>query len=285
MIENELKFGRRVPSNKPSIKFKSILKAVPVHPVSDDYLSQLSGWNILGNNKYGNCAAVSWANSRKFVTDELLGKEDYPTLDQVLEIYKTQNPNFPTDDNGMDLQTLLKYLVDYGGADGVKAIAFASVNFHNLDEVKAAIYIFGSIILGINVQSQNMDDFNSGNVWQYRPTDSVDGGHAVLSGGYLGSSSDDIRFITWGQEAGLTDEFWKNLVEEAWVIVWPENLGQKQFVDGIDIQALADDYQSLTGNVLPVIIPPTPPVPQPVPIPNPNNPGCLDSLLSKTFKL
>ena len=62
---SNLKFGRRSPSRTPSIKFKSILKAMPDHPVSEDYLSQLSNWQMLGNDQYGDCVAVTWSNMRR----------------------------------------------------------------------------------------------------------------------------------------------------------------------------------------------------------------------------
>ena len=249
-----MKLGRRKPSNTPAILFKDILRTVPKHPVSEDYLSDMAGWEMLGNDTYGDCVAVAWANARRFFTSKLGGVEKYPTLQQVYKLYKTQNPGFPAEDDGMDIQTMLNYIRKKGGPDGVKPIAFAKVNTASLTEIKAAVYIFGGLILGIDVQSRNMDDFDAGKPWTYRKTDSIDGGHGVFAGGYLGKSGNDIRFITWAQETGLTDTFWKNLVNipdgEAWCVIWPENLGTRQFVEGIDMAKLAADFLSLTGTVL-----------------------------------
>ena len=50
-------------------------------------------------------------------------------------LYKTQNPDFPDEDNGMDIQTCLEYLVKHGGPDGVKALAALP----SLDELRAKI--------------------------------------------------------------------------------------------------------------------------------------------------
>lgn len=272
----ERKFGRKTPNPERfarSILFSHILKAVPTHPISQDYLASLSNWQMLGNDQYGDCVAVGWANMRRFLTAELT-KEHYPSMADVIKIYKTQNPGFPSQDDGMDISVLLSYLIKNGGSDGVKPLAFAKVDFTNLEEVKAAMYIFGGLLLGVNVQSQNINDFDSGKPWQYRASDYVEGGHCVLAGGYLGKSADDVQFITWAEETGFTDKFWNNLTEEAWVVVWPENIGTKQFVDGIDLAALAADFKALTGNDLPVIVPPpapvpVPPTPTPVPVPVP----------------
>jgi hypothetical protein len=266
-----LKYGRREPKRTPSLKFKSILKAIPDHPISEDYLANISGWQVLGNDQYGNCAWVAWANSRKFVSTLLGGKEEYPSLEQVLDGYKTQNPGFPSEDNGTDVQTMLEYLNHHGGPDGVKLVAFASVDVSNLDEVKAAINIFGSLLLGVEVQQANQQEFADGKIWDYHAGQPIEGGHAILSGGFLGKTKSDVRFITWGAETGMTDKFWDNLVNcpsgEAWVLVWEENLGTKQFVEGIDMVTLAADYLALTGKQLPV--PSQTPVPEPVPDPIP----------------
>ena len=62
------------------------------------------------------------------------GTEYYPSQDEVWAVYKTQNPGFDPNgtadtngpgaqaDQGMDIQTLLEYLVSTPGPDGVKAI-------------------------------------------------------------------------------------------------------------------------------------------------------------------
>jgi len=275
-----LKLGRRPPKNAPSLTLAHFLTGViPDHPTAEDYLSKLSNWQMLGNDQYGDCVAVTWANIRRLVT-AMLATEYYPTLNQVIALYKTQNPNFPSEDNGMDIQTCLEYLNGTGGPDGVKAVAFAKVNFSDLNEVKAAIAIFGFVWLGINVQKANMDEFDNNQPWDYVSGSPNDGGHSVISGGYLNVSTDDVRFITWAQETGFTDNFWSHLVEEAWAVIWPEHLGTKEFEQGINLQQLAADYQEITGNTLPI----TPaPSPTPQPTPTPNSPGCLASLAQTLF--
>ena len=162
----------------------------------------------------------------------------------------------------------------------------------------AHLQIFGGILLGMDVQQENIDDFNAGRPWTYHKNGTIDGGHGVLAGGYIGQTSNDVRFITWGAETGLTDSFWSNLVAnpdgEAWVVIWPENLGTKQFVDGIDLTALAADYKDLTGNDLPIVVPPAPvpvppgPTPDPTPTPTPTPtpaPGCIVGFLQYLIKL
>lgn len=270
-----LKTGRRKPKNAPALRAASFLKAeaaqLPAHPSSENYFKVITDWQMLGNDKYGDCVAVTWANERHAISRLLLGKNTYPSLDDVIKFYKTQNPNFPSQDDGMEIQTALEYLVHNGGPDGVKPLAFAKVDHTNLEEVKAALAVFGMVWVGIDVQNANMTQFNRGLPWDYVPGSADDGGHSVVGGGYLGQSTNDVQFITWGSETGFTDNYWNHKVEEVWVVVWPEQIGTAQFQAGVDQVALASAYEQLTGRSFPVQPAPNPtPAPTPVPTPTPN---------------
>lgn len=266
-----LKYGRKPPKNHPAIPFARIWTgAIPEHPAAVDYMTPLdAGWEMLGNDQYGDCVAVTWANERRIVT-HYLSTENYPDQSQVFTFYKTQNPGFPNEDNGMDIQTGLEYLHDNGGPDGVKAVAFARVDHNNPEEVKAAIAIFGCVWVGINVLDANMQQFNDGQPWDYVAHSRLDGGHSVVAAGYgppgSGALRGDIRFETWAEETSFTDSYWNHQVEECWVVIWPEHYGTKAFEEGIDQAELAAAYQELTDEPLP-----EPPAPTPVP-PAPETP-------------
>lgn len=272
------KYGRRAPVNRPAIHLGAILRSdteIPPHPDREDYLATLSAWQMLGNDTAGDCVAVTWANFRRLVT-AVLTTETYPTLDQVWAIYRTQNPGFDPagsadgngpgseHDQGMDIQTLLEYLVKSGGPDGVKAVAFAKVDYTNLDELKAALAIFGGVWTGITVTDTNEQEFADGEEWDYAGWARELGGHSVLTGGY----NPDPTFITWAAETAFTEAFITHQVEETWIVIWPEHLATKQFEAGIDQAALAAAYEALTGRTFPVQPTPTPaPTPTPVPAP------------------
>jgi hypothetical protein len=273
------KYGRRPPKNAPALKLASFLSGtVPAHPATDDNLASLSNWQMLGNDVAGDCNAVTWANTRRLVTSKL-STEYYPTQAQVWKFYQTQNPQFDPNgtaqtngpgssaDQGMDVQTGLEYLQSTGGPDGVKAIAFAQVDHTNMAEVEAALAIFGGLWLGITVLDANQNQFSEGEAWTDVAGSPIDGGHAIVGGGY----TPDVKFITWAQETEFDPSFWNGsvqgspLVEESWVVIWPEHLGSKEFLAGINLAQLQTDYQALTGDPLP--IPPTPPPPPPPPPP------------------
>ena len=283
----DLKFGRRPPKRHPAIALAPLLTGVvPAHPAAADYLAKLSGWQMLGNDTYGDCVAVTWANVRRLVT-ATLASEKYPSLTEVEKLYKTQNPDFPNQDDGMDIQTCLEYLVKHGGPDGVKALGFASVDWTNYAEVDAAIAIFGSIWTGANVLDINMTQFDEGKPWTYSSSSPVDGGHSIITGGYgaggKGRLAGDWKFITWAQETSFTDSFWSHEVDEAWVVIWPEMLDDTNFLAGVDLAQFAADYEAITGRPFPAPVKPPAPVPTPPPIPTPVTD--LKSCLTAIFEL
>jgi len=251
------KFGRRTPKNAPALElWRWLTGHIPPHPGAVDYLAALNGgWQMLGNDQYGDCVAVTWANVRRLVSVTLKPPGSYPDQDQVFAFYKTQNPGFPSDDNGMDIQTALEYLNTNGGPDGVRAVAFAKVDHHNVNEVRAAIAIFGYVWTGVQVLDANMDEFRANQPWDYVAGSPVDGGHSIVTGGYgpagSGALGGDERFITWAEETSFTDSFWSHEVDECWAVIWPEHLGTAEFEQGINMAQLSADYREITGHDLP----------------------------------
>ncbi len=239
-----------------------------------------TGWEMLGNDRAGDCVAVTWANVRRLVTS-VAGAENYPSQDEVWAVYKTQNSDFDPSgdestngpgssaDGGMDIQTLLEYLVKHGGPDGVKALAFARVDPTNTEEVKAAIAIFGYVWTGIVVQDANMTQFNTGRPWDYVARSADDGGHSVITGGY-GTPGKRARRRRAVHHLGAGD-----LVHRS--VLVPEGGGglgrhlarapvASGVPPGVDLNALAADYQAITGKPFPAVIPPQPtPTPTPAP--------------------
>jgi len=267
MTSPTLRYGRRPPKNAPALRLAPLLTGnLPAAPTQVDYGTDFTGWQMLGNDAAGDCVAVTWANQRALVTTALSQTTDYPSQAEVWTFYETQNPQFDPNgsatgngpgspaDGGMDIQTALEYLVGTGGPDGVRAAAFAKVDYTNESELRAAHAIFGQVWYGVNVLAANQSEFSNGEPWDYVAGSPLDGGHSITGVGY---DPGDYRFVTWAQETQWTEAFRSHQVEEAWVVVWPEHLGTTEFEQGINLQQLAADYQAITGETL-VIPPPAP---------------------------
>lgn len=271
------RYGRRPPKGAPALRFAAVRDAVTLaYPPTSDSTADLSDWQMLWNDSWGDCVVVTWASIRRIITS-LYATEHY-TVDEasILGLYRTQNPGFDPnsaahgpgsdDDGGMDIQTLLELLVKQGGPDGVKALAFAKVDHSNIDEMKAALAIFKTVWLGVVVTGDDEQEFPD------RPwtrTGQALGGHSIVATGYT-----PHRFLmqTWADEGELSDSFvlegdQSAGVEEAWVVIWPEHGAH---LTSAQKQALDDQFHALTGKHIAWPADPTPgPAPTPVPTPDP----------------
>lgn len=265
------RLGRRASDpQRPTLHLGNYLTgAVPAHPVAVDHFSKVTDWGLYSNDQYGVCGPTSVANSRKLTTRYLTSTEQSPSLDDVYDLYRRSgNPSFDpatdADDNGVDMATMLSAVLA-GGIGGIQGVAYAKVDVTNLDEVRAALAIFGFLLLGVDLETAQQTQTDRG-LWEYKRSGEW-GGHAVLAGQYTSAAHGaDVSVITWADVVGTTDAFWTHQVQEAWVLVWPEHLGSAAFQQGVDLAALAADFESLTGRPFPTVTPAPTPVPVPAPV-------------------
>lgn len=264
---------RRINDPARTLRLRDILRVD--HAPTADHLSSITSspapWNMLGNDKYGDCGPVSVANSRKVTLKGLLTQDYSPNLNDVFDLYKRSgnpsfNPSTGAGDNGVNMNDMLA-AVQAGGFAGSKSVAFASVDVTNQDECDAAIDIFGFLLLGIDLKVAQQTQTNARPpVWDYKKSGEW-GGHAVIAGKYTGGSGTAAdRYVeTWAQIVGTTDAFWQRQVQEAWIVIWPEHLGSAAFHAGINGDLANTAFSDLTGKPGPFpTTPPAPPVDPPV---------------------
>src|SRR5438132_7532693 len=144
------------------------------------------------------------------------------------------------------------------------------------DEVKAAVYLFGGIDIGIQLPLSAEAEVAAGMPWtQTSGEPGTWGGHAVNVVSYDASG---IICVTWGQLQRMTWEFFTKYCDEAYAIL-PSDWENK-VVDGYNWQSLQQDLNALSGAtpqpeppVPPAPVPPGPgpePVPPPAPGPSPS---------------
>ncbi|HXA62110.1 MAG TPA: hypothetical protein VNW94_23420 [Streptosporangiaceae bacterium] len=263
----DFQLGRRPPKNAPALLLADFLTGqVPAHPVSADHFAKITDWGLWGNDTYGDCGPVSYGNLRKLISLYLAGSEDDITQNDVFALYTLVNPtfdpNFPggPGDAGVDMQTMLELALQNGFA-GRKPLGFAKVDISNLDEVRAAISIFGGVLLGVKLEVDQKTQTTAGGPWDFSQSPDW-GGHAVLAGLYTSdptAGQADVSVISWARMLGTTDAFEQNQLEEAWVVIFDEHLQHPAFQQGVDLAALADAYRRLTGRDFPVPVTAAPP--------------------------
>jgi hypothetical protein len=130
------------------------------------------------------------------------------------------------------------------GLFGTKISAYAPVNIKNRDEMAAAIYLFGSVYLGVEMPPDAEWQFESHQPWHVsHGAEQPTGGHCVVA---TGCNRFGIDIITWGATESMTWQWWELYGSEAWVVI-PEAFIELDHgpVWSIDILQLQEDLKNL----------------------------------------
>lgn len=246
----KFKLGKKDPINKLSVTFGDFITVYPTFPIVDfapDYVYPMDL-----NDQYGDCVVAGFDHSRQVITGLLGGTQKNFTTDEIETLYKTQNPNFPQDDNGMDIQLFLEYLVT-----NKYILGFAKIDHTNDSHMKAAMYLGLSIMTGVQLQQAQEIQFATG-TWDFVPNSSIVGGHCINGVGYNIGIYD---IVSWGKLISATSNFTTNQMDEAWFILMQEHVDHPGFRNHFDLTAFSKAISDLTGAK--VVIPVTPPIPVP----------------------
>lgn len=259
--------GRRpADPSKPRLLLRPYIKTLPAPPASVDWYSAVTDWPMFLNDQLGCCTEAMVGHNLQNTSTYGDGATVTITDDDVLTAYERVSgyrPGHPETDRGAVLQDVYNDWRKHG-VGGHKALAFAAVNVHDLDEVKTAINEFGAAGLGIIVDETMMDDFNAGKGWT-RVGGAQLGGHAVPAVGY---DDEGVWVVTWGQVIKMTWAVFRRVCEEGWIAVLPEWVNDQTGKDplGVDLYGLGEAMSALTGE-------PNPFRPDPGPSPSPQPPG------------
>ncbi len=259
----KVKLGLRPAVDKPALRFADHLAVVPAHPIADP--APAYNWPIDDNDKWGDCVVAGADHALEAIYRQLTGSYANWTDAQILAYYRTQNPGFDpstgANDNGMVIQIFLEYLVKTG-----VLLAFAKVDPHNEEEMKAATYLGLAVVTGetLTVAQQNQT------IWDYVAGSPTWGGHCTTTIAYDGSP-DYEDCVTWGEVVPQTQAFVQQQVSEAWFVLTQAHVDNPSFRAGFDLAGFALAYTEITGSPFPVVVPPPAPVP-PAPVPPPPKP-------------
>ncbi|MGH3380131.1 MAG: hypothetical protein ACRDP6_35910 [Actinoallomurus sp.] len=245
-------------------------------------MSRVTDWPMYGNDQYGCCVWSMIGHIIEAVTT-YAGTPARPNDVALLEAY-TAVTGFNPDDPSTDQGTVIQDALDYWRKTGVempdgsrhKILGFAEVNVRDDAEVKAGLWGFCHLGLGINFPDTAMQQFDAGRPWDVVRGARIEGGHAVDLGAD-GVASPPLEVVTWAQTQGMTAAFWDAYVEEAWIVLLPE-LVDTDFPEGVDTGKLNALFEALTGE-------PGPFRPQPQPTPDPPGPPAPPVPVDRTMVL
>lgn len=267
--------GGRLPADptKPRLRLSSLLTAAaPTYPENIDWLTKVTNYPMYKNDTLGDCTCATIGHMIQNLSTYGQGKTISITDQDVVNAYSAvsgYDQRTGANDNGAVVQDVLNYWRKTGVA-GHKILAFAEVDLNNQAELYAGANTFGDLYLGINFPNTAMDQFNRGQAWDVVAGAYSEGGHAINTAWY-DVSEKMWKVVTWGRVQPMTQAFFDKYVEEAWVVISPEWFDAKGSSPvGLDMYALGQQFESLTGEPNP--FPAPQPVPEPTPTPAPPAP-------------
>jgi hypothetical protein len=201
------------------------------------------------NDRIGDCTCAALGHAVQAWTTYGEGNTLTLPVGDVLSLYEAvsgYNPATGANDNGAVEQKVLQY-VQQNGIGGRKIRAFAQVDHTNLDEMKQALDIFGSVYVGFQVPQSAEQQFGAGQPWTVVPGSPVIGGHAIDIQKW---DADYIYPVTWGKLQPMTPEFWLTYGDEAWVIISDDWINDHTGLTptGLNLDSLLAEFDALTGD-------------------------------------
>jgi hypothetical protein len=235
-------------SEAPRVKLGDHLATTPAVPAVVDYAGKVTEWPMYMNDSIGDCTCAALAHALEAWTAYAQGITLELQPSDVLNLYEAvsgYNPATGQNDNGAVEQKVLQYVQQYG-IGGHKIRAFAQVNHQDLNEMKQALDIFGSVYLGFQVPQSAEQQFGAGQPWTVIPGSPTVGGHAIDLQKW---DADYMYPVTWGRLQPMTTDFWLTYGDEAWAIITDDWLDSHTGLSptGLNLNGLLSEFDEMFG--------------------------------------
>ena len=236
----------------------------PVYPI--DVSAGITNWGMFGNGPdvtatlhpagVGDC---TFASLQHYMMAKSAGGADSGPLETSNELVREYLAYNHGKDAGARVADVLLHLYKAG-----KIFAFAQIDHTNPAEVDSAMAAFHGVYMGVALTANADELFEQDRPWTtsggQRPD--PDDKHCVVKVAADGVEVD--RWVTWGAVQKSTQDWTATAVEEAWVIMTPEDAEAA----AVNITALRADLDALVGigahdppSCQPIPVSATPPVP------------------------
>lgn len=209
---------------------------------------------MYGNDQQGDCVIASAMHQVGMWTGN---DGDTPALGTTQEALSTYHSWCGRGDNGCNIASVLKLTQSQGvpvGGVRYKIDGFVSVDNTNKQLVMAAMAIFGSLKLGVDLPSAWRNAPNNG-LWDITNSGTV-GGHDIPTMGY---DSIGVTIATW---AGLRKITWpaflsRKYITECYLPLSPDWYGKDNLApNGIDAATLKANLDAIKNGQIPPFGPP-----------------------------
>jgi hypothetical protein len=186
---------------------------LPSAPTTVDYAPRVSNFPMALNDKEGDCTIAGIIHLLQLQYAEIGETFTYPGDAETQSTYYSFTGG--QDTGCVETDVLSKWAGD--GLFGTKAAAWVPVNPRDEAEMKAAIYLFGGLYLGVELPGNAEQQFENHEPWHLTiPKASPVGGHCIVASGYNRQGMD---IITWGQETSATWDWSDYYCSEAYAVI------------------------------------------------------------------
>jgi len=223
------------------------LHQLQIPDAHDWTIAKKNEWGVFGNDSISNCTCAAAGHMIKCWTANS-STEFEISEEAILNTYITlskYNPITKENDDGVYMLDALKYWRK-NGIDQHRIRVFATVPHDRREFVKASIYLFGGIYVGLLLPKS----IEHQEIWEVKPGGlSGDnepfswGGHAVA---ILAYDEEYLTCITFGHEKKMTWDFWETYNDEAYAIITQDFMKGDKNPLGLNLAAMEQDLMKLT---------------------------------------
>lgn len=236
--------------------------ALPTPPPRFGHGYSYKDWSMLGNGpddsvapNFPGCGDCVFADAGHItmLTNKLARHPIQITGKEVVSDYSALT-GYVIGNDASDQGTEMREALGYRRSTGVvdvngnrhKIGAYVAINLKDWEELRAATYVFTAVSIGFEFPSTAWTQFHAGRPWDLTDTNSpIEGGHDVPVIGF--ATPERAGVVTWGDRQGMTRAFYEQYADEAWAIIFPEELRNGKTWRGFDIATLNADLAQLGG--------------------------------------
>jgi hypothetical protein len=208
------------------------------------------GWEMMGNDTYGDCTCAAAGHMIMDWTANTGPTVVIPTPD-ILKFY--DHFSHGNADAGANMLDVLKYWQSQG-LDKHKIIVFTALELKNDVQVKDAVNLFGACYIGVALPdfavAAGKDPLQI--PWIVPPKGPVgdaapnpNNGHCIPAVAY---DERNVYVVTWGQFKAMSWQFYNAYAEEAYAVIGKDWFAKKlngKAPSGFDLATLEQDLKTL----------------------------------------
>ncbi len=251
----KLKLGKGVARHDPRTLLLAsyVTPSLPAPPATFDLTTKVKApWGMMDNDQLGDCTCAAAGHLIMEWTANAGKKILVPTDKQIVAAYSAitgYNPTTGANDNGAVEIDVLNYWRQTGIA-GHKIGAYMALEPSNHNHVMDSVFIFEGCYIGVQLPISAQAQTQNHQPWSVPPGGTTGdgkpgswGGHAIPVVAY---DSRGVTVVTWGALQTMTWTFWEAYCDEAYAILSPDYLNDKQEApQGFSMKQLQADLADL----------------------------------------